>query len=225
MNSPALIYFPSQYIVDYITKNRIDWDQADLARRGGWGDRAGIPPTPAVAEFLSLLTQKGDMFTQKEYMEHCFSQWSGWLQERQQMHWRGLQAKLYRNFYPSMIDSLHVWAMLCETRRFDSCFLSSYEDAIGKTDLIVMNGDIQYRLALLFENAKENLDYKKTHRHRGDVSPCIEIVLPKIYPRNPGNKRWYKIQEVLKAIYGKPVNQLSIFDLKGVSRNGTANHN
>ena len=82
-----------------------------------------------------------------------------------------------------------------------SCVLNSAEDAISKTDLIVTSGGTSYRLALIGPtvNAIQDRQYKLTNRGNGEDT-SIEIVLPADYPRNPGNKRWYRKADVMRAI-------------------------
>lgn len=197
----TLLYIPSDEIIRFVSDNPIDWSDPDLAKRKGPGDRAGATPTPAVEEFLNLLLIERQLFTQKRYADWCFGRWCDWLIEKQDEQVMGVKAKLYRNFYPSMIDSLHVWAMLVESGRFDSCALDSADDAIGKTDLTITSGDGVFRLALLgpTDNAMQDRQYKIKHRSAGETA-CIEIALPIAYPRKPGNKRWFKAPEVLNAI-------------------------
>ena len=104
----TLLYFRSDYVVDFISQHPIDWKDRALAMRGGAGDQAGVTPTPAVHEFLSLLGKKQALFTQEEYHRYCAFVWRDWLLGKPEIQRQGVEAKLYRNFYPSMIDSLHV---------------------------------------------------------------------------------------------------------------------
>ena len=84
---------------------------------------------------------------------------------------------------------------------FEMCFLSATEDAIGKSDLILRSGDKHIRLALLGPTvrASEDREYKINHRANDDAK-CVEVKLPDTYPRTPGNKRWFKRGDVMKAI-------------------------
>jgi hypothetical protein len=116
MERLLLLYFPSRYIVEYVTRHPIDWADRELAKRGGDGDMAGKPPTPSVQEFLALLYETGELFTQEEYWARCADQWQTWINERIAHHadlakrdarhrqpriYDGLRAKAYRNFYPA----------------------------------------------------------------------------------------------------------------------------
>lgn len=211
----ALIYIPSSEIVDYITSNPIDWGDntevtlsdkrivnlGELAKRGGIGDTAGVTPTPAVEEFLNLLISKRGLFTQNEYMHHCVKAWNGWAESKTKDQKYGIKAKLYRNFYPSMIDSLHVWAMICESGMFEMCLLSATEDAIGKSDLILRSGNKELRIALLgpTPRASKDREFKIAHRGTGD-DKCIEIKLSLDSPKSPGNKRWFRKPDVMRSI-------------------------
>jgi len=209
----TLLYIASDRIVQYISQNPIDWDDRDKAKRGGVGDRAGITPTPAVEEFLRLYIERRELFTQKEYMVHCWEQWRDWIIDKPLEQKLGIKAKLYGNFYPSMIDSLHVWAMLSESRMFSSCVLNSTEDAIGKTDMIVTCGVREIRLALIGpkEAASNDRAYKLKYRspESSDID-CVEVVLPREYPKTPGNKRWFRSQDLMESILGATSKQRAI---------------
>lgn len=191
----ALIAYDPAYIVRYVTENPINWSSSELAGKGRVGDTAGVTPTPAVEEFLSLLRQWQRLFTQHDYWLFCVTRWDGWLASKTPMQIEGVKAKLYRNFYPSMIDSLHVWAMLAMSRKFDYCVLDSYKDAIGKTDLTLMRQGQQWKVALRIgsDAAERNRIYKNAYR--GSAVNCIEVPLPLSRQRAPGNKRWYNIED------------------------------
>lgn len=224
MDRIVLLYFPSRHIVEYITKHRIDWADAELARRGGDGDKAGIPPTPSVQEFLALLRETGALFSQEEYWAHCVNQWQSWINKvmrdpmkRNVRVYEGLRAKAYRNFYPAMIDALHVWALLCETSQFDCCFLDSYLDATGKSDITVVSGAQECNIALIgpTKQAIQDRAYKETHRSGYEsANRSIIIRMPIERKREPGNKRWYQLADfepVYKALaipYFKTTTQL-----------------
>lgn len=211
MDDITLIYIPSHKIVEYITQHPIAWmeDKKDFAQRGGWGDRAGVPPTPSVEEFLRLLILKQGLFTQREYFSHCFKQWRPWIEDlgsiktEPGMNKRvGLKAKLYRNFYPSMIDSLHVWAMLSETGKFDSCVMSSTLDAVSKTDLIVRNGCDSIPIAIIgpTRRAANDRAFKVENRNGEEGGACITLQMDLRWERQPGNKRWFTLDSVIDAI-------------------------
>ena len=202
MAERALIYIPSREIVNFITAHPINWldNMKDLAKRGGVGDSAGVTPTPAIEEFLNLVVSLRGL-TQRQYMEHCWQAWESWIRRLRQEQKLGVKAKLYRNFYPSAIDSIHVWAMLCETGEFDMCLLSATEDAIGKSDLVLKRGDKELRIALQVgtKQAKDDRSYKKEHR-RNDEAGCKEVWLSLDAPKDPGNKRWFAKGDVMKAM-------------------------
>lgn len=203
MPGKTLLYIPSDEIVNFVSRNPIDWDRLELARRGGVGDQAGMPPTPAVEEFLDLLIEGQKLFTQREYLCHCWNKWRDWVLSKTQSQKLGVKAKLYRNFYPAMIDSLHVWAMLCESGMFDTCVMNSVEDAIGKTDLLVRSKNRIYRIALLgpTSSAANDRQYKLTHRNgNGADVRCVEIQMPESYSKAIGNKRWFRRSDIMGAL-------------------------
>lgn len=197
----TLLYLGSRYIVDFVAQNPVEWKEAVLAKRGGPGDSAGPTPTPAVYEFLRLLRIKKALFTQAEFACHCISRWRDWYQNLSRLQKEGIEAKLYRNFYPSMIDSLHVWAMLSETGAFDRCILDSFDDATAKSDLTLIAGDREIKVALLAGSkaAVEDRRYKLTYRG-GGTGEVFEVVLPLEREKGPGNKRWYRLEDFMPVL-------------------------
>lgn len=205
MDRVSLKYYSSEYIVDFVSRHPIDWSNRKLAKRGGSGDMAGVTPTPAVYEFLALLAQRKGLFTQKEYKNYCFDVWSSWLENKNDQEKAGVAAKLYRNFYPSMIDSLHVWSLLVETGEFSQCYLDSTEDALSKSDLTVvrLNGaEIKIALSIGSYNARRDRDYKRNYRGRYDGIVLFDVELSMDRPRRPGNKRWYVTEDFSSLLNG-----------------------
>lgn len=202
----SLIYMSSRHIVEYIAQHPILWmdDKKEMATIGGAGDKAGLPPVPSVELWLQCLRGKERLFTQEEYAAQCFGdpRWAMWLRGKGQDQIDGLRIKLYRNFYPSMIDSLHVWALLAETGLFDSCIVESDKDAIAKIDLTVTVQDHRLPLAIRgpTEKAAQSRTYKRTMRGSGHEVQSIELALSIRKPRTPGNKRWFDAEEVVTAI-------------------------
>ena len=200
--SLTLMYLSSDYIVSYVTKHPINWRNEDkrLAGRGGVGDTAGITPTPAVGEFLEVLSQRQSLFTQHDYAIHCRKRWHDWWANLTPDQEKGFIAKLFRNFYPSMIDSLHVWSMLSEAGWFEICYLDAYEDAVGKTDLTLKSGDKTIKVALVgpTKAARDDRRYKLTHRNDGSGMEAIEVQLSLSRQKRPGNKRWYELDDFVE---------------------------
>lgn len=218
----TLIYIGSNAIEQYIANHSISWHSRDLASRGGMGDQLGMPPTSSVSEFLFLLKQKQGLFTQSEYRDHCFCRWgeadARWkylLQSEERR--KGIEAKLFRNFYPSMIDSLHVYSLLVEAGWFDKCVLDSLNDAVGKHDIIVSRGEeTPIALDLYFGSpaAISDRQYKQKHRQasNGIVCRAYDIPLPATRPtRKPGNKRWYCLKDFEK-VYVERIQQSTLWD-------------
>lgn len=210
MQGQTLLYIPSEEIVEFVSNNPIDWEDREKSKLGGIGDKAGVTPTPAVEEFLSLLLEKRALFTQREYMQYCWGKWSVWITPKPTEQKLGIKAKLYRNFYPAMIDSLHVWSMLCESGMFTNCVLNSTDDAIGKTDLIVRTTQRIYRIALLGPTIHAAADraYKVGHRGNETDYECVEIQLPAHYLKYPGNKRWFKKSDIMNALLSTNIVEL-----------------
>lgn len=218
----SLVYIPSREIVNFCKENPIDWGNKDLAKIGGIGDRAGMPPVASVEVFLDLYHVKKSLFKQEEYFEHCLNLWASvdpeWVYSLDDQPGRpinspsfisypsfkdGLRAKAYRNFYPSMIDSLHVWAMMVESKWFKVCYLDSCDDATGKSDITAIdrNGN-EYKFALLIgsKSGINSLKYKKGQRSGYGTSNIVYMPLPIERPAYPGNKRWYCADDIVCAI-------------------------
>jgi len=201
MAGSLLIYLASGAIKDYCAMHPVNWSDRELACLGGPGDRAGRPPVSSVEIFLDLLRSERGLFTQERFWDGCVASWGEWLlvlpnrnrRDDPEVQRRGLQAKAYRNFYPSMIDSLHVWSMLVEVGGFDRCFLDSVEDHTGKTDLTVCekNGTV-HRIALQGRSGKSK--QMRRPAARGEMAPDVHVVrMPDfaVRPRGVGNKQWF----------------------------------
>lgn len=207
MSNVCLLYFSSAEIMRFCGDHPLDWSGKELVKRGGVADRAGMTPTPAVQEFLNCPHWHQQLFDQAEYWSWCQRQhlWSEWLSRLTDEQKQAVKARCYRNFYPSMIDSLHVWAMLVESGEYDSCAVDSARDAVGKTDLTVSKGPEVKRIALVIGSPEGRADreYKLKYRATPDGVECIDIYLDKEHrPVGIGNKRWYNIgdlQDVLCA--------------------------
>lgn len=198
----VLLYLGSKAIENYISRHPVTWSNPELAKRGGVGDLAGIPPTPMVYEFFSLVGLKQGLFTQEEYRDHCFEQWQSWDKLSRPVMRKGVEAKLFRNVYPSMVNTLHAWALLVEAQWFDLCVVDTFTDAISKHDLIVSRSGcnpIALDLFIQTENSVSNRAYKLAHRKasREFVCKSFDVPLPIADrpKRQPGNMRWYCLRD------------------------------
>lgn len=202
----SLIYMSSSHIVDYVAQHPINWmdDKREMGRIGGAGDRAGLPPVPSVEMWIALLRKNERLFTQAEYTDYCFGdpRWRAWMDGKPTEARDGLRVKLFRNFYPSMIDSLHVWALLAEVGLFDSCIVETDRDALAKIDMTIAVGNRRLALALRgpTPEATWSKDYKQRYRNDGKAANAIELALSIKKPRSPGNKRWFDQEELVTAI-------------------------
>lgn len=190
----ALLYFASGAIEDYCRRYPVEWPSRELAN----GPGNLMTPTSAMAVFFDLLAKNGRLFTQREYVDYAWTVWSEWKKTLTDTETLGIEARLYRNFYPSAIDSMHVWALLVETRAFAYCSLDTAHDALGKTDLTVVSKDRRVvKVALLSGTAysKRWTSYKR--KARGEVRGTVDIILPMNRPREPGNKRWYRLDDLV----------------------------
>lgn len=200
----TLIYIPSKHIVSFVSRNPIDWMTRDQAMMG---DKAGLPPIPSVEMFLDFLLDKKTLFSQAQYWQYCQGRWNdeypGWLPPSFTDEYNGLKAKAYRNFYPSVIDSLHVWSILSETGYFSRCILDSFEDAIQKSDITASTPsgiDIHVALVGPTAHAKKWAKYKENYRRGKDAKKCVELAMNKKWPTTSGNKRWFPQDFILESM-------------------------
>lgn len=194
MEPPTLLYISSSAIVDFVSHNPIYWPPRELTKIGGLADQAGIPPVPSVQSFLGLLGERRELFTQAEFADRCISDWGEWFGDLTEDIQHALRMKQYRNFYPSLVDSLHAWALIVETCDCDSCFINAYLDAVSKTDLIVIRGDSKLGIKLV--GPTPYADQCRIHKQSNrefivNLGDCVTVKMPCDRERNPGNKRWY----------------------------------
>jgi hypothetical protein len=205
MKETALLYISSDAIENYCANHPLEWPERSVAN----GEGNVLTPTPAIAVFFRLLTKTGDLFTQQAYLSFAWQEWAESRHKFTQAQIDGLGARLYRNFYPSAIDSLHVWALLVETGRFDKCVIDTVADAVGKTDITVwptLNGN-PLRIALYTDNpySRARTEYKREFRGAAPRG-TIDVTLKMDRPKQPGNKRWYNqadLTPIFNALRGQ----------------------
>lgn len=213
----TLLYFASKVIENYIDRHPIDWSNADLAKRGGIGDQAGPPPTPMVHEFFMLTSLKQQLFTQTEFADFCFERWEDWEPLNNKLMRKGVAAKLFRNIYPSMINTLHAWALFLEHQWFDACVIDSLMDSISKHDIIVYRegcAPIALDLYIGTDRSINDRQYKRAHRKslRDFIGETFDIPLPMSRPkRQPGNMRWYCLKD-FEHVYATSRKEASLWD-------------
>ena len=200
----TLLYIRSEAIVEFISEHPVKWYSLQSAKRGDI-----LTPTPAVSVFFDLLRKKGELFTQEEYIEECRREWPEWFEEHKEIE-EYLEARLGRNFYPSCIDSLHFFSLAVESGYFDKCLLNTVVDAVGKVDLVLFSKKwsepVNVALQVGTKEAERRRIYKDTFRKKTPVK-VYTVVLPVSRPRRPGNKRWYKLEDVLQLIKQVEQNQ------------------
>lgn len=193
----TLLYIKSEAIVEFISKHPIKWYSLQSARKGDI-----LTPSPAVSVFFDLLRKKGELFTQEEYIEECRRRWPDWFKEHKEIS-EHLEARLGRNFYPSCIDSLHFFSLTVESGYFNRCLLNTVADAVGKVDLVLFSrkclDPINVALQVGTREAARRRIYKDTFRKKTPVK-VYTVVLPVSRPKGPGNKRWYRIEDVFELI-------------------------
>lgn len=193
MKNATLIYFASDIIEEFCGKNPIDWADPNIANGAG----NILTPTPAMNVFFSHILKDKRLFNQREYVEFAWHDWGNWKKQLTQEQIDGVESRLFRNFYPSAIDSLHVWALMVETGKFAMCELDVLKDAVSKTDLTVWTKDRQKFQIELRIDSKRSLDWcDYKYKNRGQAENAIPILLPMARSKGVGNKRWYRIKDL-----------------------------
>lgn len=192
MTQIRLVYYRSDEIQRFCSENPIDWKTRKEAEMGNI-----MPPSPAIGIFFSTLMDYGHLFTQQEYYREAWNAWKPWTRELSEEEAAGMKARLYRNFYPSAIDSLHAWSLLVESGEFAYCILDTAEDATDKKDITVWtNDDISIGIELFAANNYTGKWRKHKARYRGTPDgKTVEVPLTFDRPRRPGNKRWYTMAD------------------------------
>jgi len=205
-------FISSWAIVNYIVDNPINWDPNGdgldwlRAKRGGEGDRAHPEMVlPMVEMWLRLLNLKKGLFTQIEFEEYALKEYAPWPPEEFK---NGVRAKLYRNFYPSMIDHIYAFALLSESGIFKSVDYDTDEDVTKKIDIYLTRHDGQHlglALRIGTATARECQEYKYYIRGQPVQPFVVEPIVLDTKRRGPrsrgaGNKRWYVLEDFKKAI-------------------------
>jgi len=125
-------FFDPEGIKDFLTTHPCVWDNRELTRLGGLADQAGMTPTPVVYEFHNWVASCGRLPSQQEFTEFCFDQWDGWPSTP---YIGAVQAKIGRNFYPSLIDTYHAFGLVAKAGWYQQCSMDSVDDVVGKADL------------------------------------------------------------------------------------------
>lgn len=199
----TMTYFSSRLIVEYAKEHPIEWPSRELADTV----KDVRIPFSCIGAFFELLKKKDGLFNQEEYIDYLLDTGRLDIEPYGFDGLMGLEARIKRNFYPSALDSLHVFALLVESGRFARCTLDTLEDVVSKVDLSVTSKEgvclgIALRAGSL--SAKRWAVHKKMHRGGyGNTEDVIEVPLSMDRPREPGNKRWYSVEdfeEVFKAL-------------------------
>jgi hypothetical protein len=193
----VLTFFDPEGIVRLLKMNPVVWHHRDITGIGGLADRLGMTPTPAVAEFLAFVAEYDRLPTQHEFSEYCVRHW------RLSFHWPRLdaeipiiKAKVEHNFYPSMIDTFHAFGLVAKAGWFDQCLLDTVEDVVSKADLTFIGAGFSASVNLKGPATRSSREAEAWKRaHRGWDPNVHQITLPMSRPRNPGNKRWYSLED------------------------------
>ncbi len=226
MSQIRLMYFNSDSIVRFVEEHPIDWMQPWrpwAVKRGCIADQAGVPPIANVEVFFALLSETKALFPQKEYFTSCINSWGeqwieslkdkpirggesilngkprepGWTDQQCFLH--ALRVKAYRNFYPSCLDSLHVWSLLVEWGNFDECVLDVTEDVIGHTDITVKANGETYPIALHSGIGRGQEWLRHKQQARGAPNDKYVITFHPDSSQGAGGKRWYTPEDVSRS--------------------------
>lgn len=198
-----LSYWSTEATIEFCRLNPIVWASREQKKLiNGAGNIK--TPTPALEVFFELLQERGELFCQFEYHRIALIKWYDEFLSWAKPVRYGVGWRLWHNFYPSAVDSLHVWAMLVETGEFDRCILDVADDTKGKTDVTVWHKEEGPVKIALHTDSPENRKWTKHKRkYRGAIPEgIVDIILPMDRPKGIGNKRWYKISD-LKPIFDR----------------------
>ena len=193
-----LQYYASRSIVEFYRRNPLPsdtWTDDETQRRARLNVR--IQP-PAMGVFFRLLTTNRGLFTFEEYSRFA-------VLERMRSSdgsTKTVMARLKRNFFPSAIDSLHVFAMLVETGEFEAAWLDVLEDVTGATDISVQKGDgsvVPIALSIKTRWSIECARKKARSSCRASQRPGTVNVYLTLNRGRIGNKRWYQAEDLEKA--------------------------
>ncbi len=188
-------------IREFVREHPIEQRDKSLSYMGGPGCRAGMPPSPAIHEFMKLYKLKSDLFHQKDFTWHCFYAWEQWLKNQIQIMKRGVASKLYNNFYPSMIDSIHVHALI--TQMGFRCRIDTKADVVGGVDVSAYVGSTVVDIALTTgSNYAVQWAHYKWDSERAQNKTMRVVDVPK------GDKVWY--------------NEIDFMFLKSIPANSTS---
>lgn len=202
--------YSSGYIVEFVTQHPIDWceSQKEMAQRDGLADKCGRPPVPSMLIFFEAIVAARGLITQEEFWLASKQRWGDFptreTQRRlgislEEMH-TALRVKAFRNFYPSAIDSLHLFSLLVESQVADRCSLDCAKDVLSSTDLTLEHKGKPYTVALHVGtvSARDSLNHKKKYR---GAKPCdFTVTLKMNRPKEPGNKRWLNESDLQEII-------------------------
>jgi hypothetical protein len=201
-----ILFRSSRAIVEFVDKNPINWSNYEFAKRGGIGDQAGIHRYSPVVNLWVNRWNFPNMPTTDEFKDFCIEQWiqeSNGKWPENPVHIDGITAKLHRNFYPSCVDLMHVFALLVESKRLAGVEYDYVSDSVGKIDLTVTRDDGNRAGILLKIGTPASRDaarYKSTFRKQPvPLYPLIPIDLDTdIRDKTFGNKRWYELEDFQK---------------------------
>ncbi len=190
----SLMFIPSRKIKEAMVLDPVDWKDMWMGLPNGPGNL--LTPTFAVVEFMKLLQQEGGLFNHRQYIDYCknLPTWRDWWLGLRPDQQRGMEVRLWNNFFVSMIDNLHIWAMLSEQGVFKACYMDSEDDAVRHRDLTLRTkNDEMIYLALYGPKGKGNFEYKI--EHRGASRRDAYVVPMTTRPRHEGNKMWYTLDD------------------------------
>lgn len=195
MSVHVLQFFAPHAIVRLIASNPINWYDRELTRLGGPADKAASDGFlfPAMEQGLRYVKEFGELPTQQQYIAYCLSAWAEHIRPGFEY---ALEAKLGRNFYVALIDQFHAFGLVANSGWYDSCLMHTGRDVLGKADLIFVRGGNEVAINLkgpASQVSREAETWKS--QMRGKTEGVVEIRMPWGRPPNPGNKRWYSIED------------------------------
>ncbi len=175
-----LTYISTEYFRKWFSKpeHRVSFGGRDLAiEYGNWQ----IEP-PVMMAFYNYLAEKGDLFTQREFLDYFWTLPSPQPKETlEHRDIKGIEARISRQFYPSAMKTVHAWALLVESGHFDRCLISARKDFVGKVDLTVISDESAVLVAFRDDTVNSE-DWSRIKEEnvsgmRGVNEDAVEILL------------------------------------------------
>lgn len=205
MSETPLLYIHSADIKAFLGKHPVKYHREYKYLNRGNGSAADWnppPQPPAMRVFFDLLDRRaGRLCTSEEFAEETWARWANEARDRSPNQLHGMMNRL-ANFYNSGIDTLHVWALCVESKKFRKAVYNAKEDVTGHRDLTFVdwfNREIPIALSMASPESDERIR-RKAQWNGADYGNLCHLRMEMSWPVGQGNKRWYPLETVNKIL-------------------------